>query len=104
MRIPAFMMISLLALPVVAYAQDKPATSSTSATALLSGEQATGQGKNSIIPVSEDYICPMHRNVHGKKGGVCPICGMTLILAHADNQSMTPAPEMTEPGKDDSHE
>lgn len=103
MRIPAFIMLSLLAVPVAAHAEDKPAKSDTSAAALLSGGQTLSatESKSSTVPVGEDYVCPMHKDVHGKKGGVCPICGMPLVPAHADKHNMTSAPEQ---GKADTHE
>lgn len=34
----------------------------------------------------EDYICPMHPHVHGKKGETCPICGMALVPAAPQNR------------------
>lgn len=47
----------------------------------------------SIMPAfaNEDYICPMHPFVHGRKGDHCPICGMELALTAPEkeqNQSL----------------
>jgi hypothetical protein len=66
MRIFAFIILTaLMLLPVAACTEGKTALPPASA-----------------VQKSENYICPMHRHVHGKKGGTCPICGMPLIPAH----------------------
>lgn len=33
------------------------------------------------VLAAEDYICPMHPQIHGSKGDRCPICGMELVPA-----------------------
>jgi hypothetical protein len=81
MRVTAFILLSLLVLPVAACAETKPAAPSVSAA-------------KSVAPVTEDYICPMHPDVHGKKGDVCPICGMTMVLSHhEEDHQATPVPQ-----------
>jgi len=35
-------------------------------------------------PASQDYVCPMDRDVRSDKPGVCPRCGMKLVLGIPD--------------------
>lgn len=42
---------------------------------------------------NEDYICPMHPHVHGKKGDHCPICGMALVPAAPEKQEDKTLPQ-----------
>lgn len=51
----------------------------------------------SIMPAfaNEDYICPMHPFVHGKKGEHCPICGMELVLASSEKEQNLSLPKGT---------
>lgn len=56
-----------------------------------SSPATTPQNMSPALHVQEDYLCPMHPHIHGKKGESCPICGMTLVLApkaqeHSDQQ------------------
>jgi len=87
MRISTIALLSLLTLPLPAYAQEKPALPATSQS------PAVRQDNKTVAPVTEDYICLMHKDVHGKKGDVCPICGMPLVLAHSHNENQTPIPQ-----------
>ena len=35
-------------------------------------------------PASQDYVCPMDPDVRSDKPGVCPRCGMKLVLGISD--------------------
>lgn len=77
MRIYALIMTCLMALSTTAYAAENtpPPTDIAKPTA----------------SVTEDYVCPMHDKVHGKKDGICPICGMHLIPAPVNPAASTEA-------------
>jgi Cu(I)/Ag(I) efflux system membrane fusion protein len=40
----------------------------------------TGQPIKTKLGQTILYTCPMHPQVISKKPGVCPICGMTLVV------------------------
>ena len=107
MRIFSLILTSLMVLPVAAHADERATLLSTSnivpfistkqsGTLIAQNETGKDQEGVSAPSVAEDYICPMHKNIHGKKGGVCPICGMTLVLAHADDSQTNPVPNTSE--------
>jgi len=107
MRIIHFIFTSLMVLPIAAHADERTTLLSTSnivpfifgkPPATLIAQNDTGKNQESVAApsVTEDYVCPMHKNIHGKKGGVCPICGMTLVLAHADPAQAAPVPNTSE--------
>lgn len=47
----------------------------------LFGETDSGQSMNQK---KETYICPMHPNIRQHESGICPICGMDLVLTEED--------------------
>ena len=49
-------------------------------------------------PVSQDYVCPMDADVRSDKPGVCPRCGMKLVLGIPDTTEF-PLDLRTEPKK-----
>jgi len=53
----------------------------TAAVALsFRGETLTASLPLSKIDAHADYVCPMHADVRSQNPGVCPRCGMTLVL------------------------
>jgi len=91
MRISTLALLSFLTLPLPACAQETPAVPASS-----QGAAVHQQDSKNTVPITEDYICPMHKDVHGKKGDVCPICGMPLVLAHSHDEKETPIPQSDE--------
>jgi len=53
-------------------------------------------------PLPEDWVCPMHPDVHSDKPGVCPRCGMALLLHVPDwveyHVQMSHSPSLLNPG------
>lgn len=90
MRIPTLVLLSFMALHLTAHAQEAPTLTPDQRPTLQQEGSKPAEALQST-PVTEDYICPMHKDVHGKKGGTCPICGMELVPAHADESSTTPS-------------
>jgi hypothetical protein len=49
---------------------------SLASSAALAAQQKTGD----VAPVNKDWVCPMDPDVRSDKPGVCPRCGMKLVL------------------------
>lgn len=70
---------------------------------LAAGQQKTASGSARDIPKDKDWVCPMDPDYRSDKPGVCPRCGMTLVLGIPDRTEypleISQSPELLKPGE-----
>lgn len=73
------------------------------ASALARGQQKTAPGLPTNTSSDKDWVCPMDPDYRSDKPGVCPRCGMKLILGIPDRTEypleISQSPELLKPGE-----
>lgn len=71
---------------------------------LAAGALAWGRQKTIDQAADKDWVCPMHPDYRSDKPGVCPRCGMKLVLGVPDRieypLEISPSPALLRPGMD----
>lgn len=75
MRTLIFVFTLLIFAPACFAAADDPMSSMSMPTTAPKSGSSSAQ----VLSKEPVYICPMHPHIHGKKGDICPICGMELV-------------------------
>jgi hypothetical protein len=71
---------------------------------LLGSQISRAQKPGSESNQQDDWVCPMDPEVHSDKAGICPRCGMSLVLNLPDRVEyllvIAHSPEVLKPGAD----
>ncbi|HEY1215277.1 MAG TPA: heavy metal-binding domain-containing protein, partial [Bryobacteraceae bacterium] len=68
------------------------------------GQNRTTPWKSADSGLEKDWVCPMDPDYRSDKPGVCPRCGMKLVLGVPDRVEypleISQSPELLKPGED----